>query len=159
MFTMIGRASSIRTLSRFAAVAATTLAVLTAAAASSAPAFASTNVCRGFNTTYKSSPFTATMSGTLCNNGSGGSCPGGPHLSTSIPGWASPFVSITGVSGGCYFTSKHTESMWINIGIQVTDPLDPWVKIDGTVWLRAAEAANGTVTFNDGASLNLFSVL
>jgi hypothetical protein len=141
-----------RRIGLFAAAALSTVAVT---GALSAPAFAATKaavsstVCRGISVTYRSAPFSGNMYGTLCNNGTGGSCPGGPNLATSIPGWASLFISITSVNGGCYRPTADTESMWVNIGVRVSDGLST---VDGTVWLRAAEAPDGTVSYQAGAT-------
>ena len=163
--------------SRLAAVSLATVATVAGTAAMSTPALASTgtaavanassNYCQPVGVGYSSAPFSATMYGKACvtgtgNSGTSGSCPGGPQLSTSIAGWASPFVSITSVSGGCYFipqTNGGEESMWVNIGIQVTDPIEPWSHVNGTVWLRIAMTHNGTQYKQTGATLNLWSFL
>ena len=63
-------------------------------------------------------------------------------------------MSITSVSGGCYFipqTNGGEESMWVNVGVQVTDPIEPWSHVDGTVWLRIAMTHNGTQYKQTGA--------
>ena len=163
--------------SRLAAVSLATVATVAGTAAMSTPALASTgtaavanassNYCQPVGVGYSSAPFSATMYGKACvtgtgNSGTSGSCPGGPQLSTSIAGWASPFVSITSVSGGCYFipqTNGGEESMWVNIGIQVTDPIEPWNHVNGTVWLRIAMTHNGTQYKQTGGTLNLWSFL
>jgi hypothetical protein len=127
-----------------------TVATLVCAAAFSSPAQAATaGICRLEGVGYSSAPFSATMTGTLCDYGGGngyGSCPGGVHVSTSSPVWADPFVSVTGIKTGCYHIASYggAESMWANIYVKVTDPLEPWETVNETVWLRIAMTSNGT---------------
>lgn len=154
---IVGRAQ-LRTAGALLAAVAT----IAIAAVSSAPAQAATNNCYARGVGYSSAPFSATMSGTICNNGSGGSCPAGVNVSTSIPFWASPFVTVTGITKGCYYLPDSyggAESMWSNISIKITEPLEPWVTVAGTVWLRIAVTHNGTTYTQAGATENLFASL
>ena len=136
--------------SRVISAGLATIAVLVCTAAVSAPAMAATTGgCRLEGVGWNSAPFSATMSGAICDYGGTnghGSCPGGPIVHTSMPGWAEPVVSITGIKGGCYHISAYggAESMWVNISLKITDPAEPEVTWNETVWLRIAMTSNGT---------------
>jgi hypothetical protein len=150
--------------SRLIAACGSSLAVAACAAAISAPAQAATPVCRPEGVGWSSAPFSATMKQTLCDSGATngtGSCPGGPQVSYSSPWWADPFVSVTNITDGCYHVTTYggAESMWTNISVQVRDPLEPWVTVSGTVWLRVAMTSNGTTYKQAGASANLSGAL
>jgi hypothetical protein len=150
--------------SRLIAACGSSLAVAACAAAISAPAQAATTVCHPEGVGWSSAPFSATLSQTICDSGatSGtGSCPGGPHVYSSSPWWADPFVSVTDITDGCYHVTTYggAESMWTNISVQVRDPLEPWVTVSGTVWLRVAMTSNGTTYKQAGASANLSGAL
>ena len=138
------------------------------AAAIGAPAQAATpqasTVCHPEGVGWSSLPLSATMTGTICDSGGtggSGSCPGGPHVSTSRAWWASPFVSVTKITDGCYHITSYggAESMWTNISLAVRDPLEPWVTVDGTVWLRIAMTSSGTTYKQAGASADLIGAL
>jgi hypothetical protein len=149
---------------RIAAAGGSFVAVAACAAAFSAPAQAATSVCRPEGVGWSSAPFSAKMTGTICDSGAtggSGSCPGGAHVVPSSPLWADPFVSVTGITDGCYHVTSYggAESMWTNISIKVTDPLEPWDSLSGTVWLRIAMTSNGTTYKQTGASVNLLGAL
>jgi hypothetical protein len=123
-------------------------------AAISAPAQAASTACKAGGVGYSSLPFSAGLSGSLCDTGGingAGSCPGGPHVTTSIPWWSSPVVHVVRITDGCYHISAYggAESMWANIVVAVTDPADG-LTIDETVWLRIAMNSEGQVHTSAG---------
>jgi hypothetical protein len=151
-----------------AAACGSFVAVALSAAAMSAPAQAAaaqaSTVCHPEGVGWSSAPFSATLTGTICDSGGtggNGSCPGGPRVDSSIAWWADPFVSVTKITDGCYHITTYggAESMWTNISVKVTDPLEPWDAADGTVWLRIAMTSNGTTYKQAGASMDLTGAL
>ena len=46
-----------------------------------------------------------------------------------------------------------------NISLAVTDPLEPWNVVHGTVWLRLAMNSSGTFCKQAGASTSLIDVI
>jgi hypothetical protein len=150
-----------------AAACGSFVAVAACAAAISAPAQAATQAssgCHPEGVGWSSAPFSATMTGSICDSGAtggNGSCPGGPRVAYSIAWWADPFASVTGITDGCYHITAYggAESMWTNISVAVRDPLEPWVTVNGTVWLRIAMTSNGTTYKQAGASANLTAAL
>jgi hypothetical protein len=163
------RRNPLRVRARLAAAAcASFVAAAACAAAISAPAQAASaqtsTPCHNEGVGWSSAPFSATLTGSMCDSGGTGgtgSCSGGPRVSYDIPWWADPFVSVTDITDGCYRITAYggAESMWTNIGIKVTDPLEPWVSVSGTVWLRIAMSSNGTTHKQAGASVSLVNAL
>ena len=149
--------------SHLVAAALATIAALACAATVSAPAQAATSTCKAGGVGWSSIPFTATETATFCDSGgtSGSGYCVNPQVHYTIPGWASPFVSVTGIQAGCYHVSSYggAESMWANISLAVTDPFEPWNVVHGTVWLRVAMNSGGTFYKQTGASANVLDFL
>lgn len=138
-----------------------TIAALVCAAAVSAPALASTTTCSPEGVGYRSAPFSATMTGTMCHNSSTASCKGGPTVATSVAGWASPFVKVSSVTGGCFYGNTlygTAETMWANVSFRVTDPLTG-SDATGTTYLRVWMNPNGTVHKWAGTSENMWGLI
>jgi hypothetical protein len=149
--------------SRLVSAILATIAALACAAAVSSPAQAATSTCKAGGVGWSSLPVSATESATMCD--SGGTTGSGycvePQVHYTIPSWASLFVSVTGVQAGCYHITSYdgAESMWANISLAVTDPLEPWNVVHGTVWLRLAMNSSGTFYKQAGASASLVDVI
>jgi hypothetical protein len=149
--------------SRLVSTILATIAALACAAAVSTPALAATSTCKAGGVGWSSVPFSANENATMCDSGGtngSGYCVH-PQVPYTIPGWASLFVSVTGVQAGCYHVTSYggAESMWANISLAVTDPLEPWSVVHGTVWLRLAMNSGGTFYKQAGASASLINVL
>ena len=140
-----------------------TIGALACAATVSTPAQAATTTCKAGGVGWSSLPFTATETATMCDSGgtSGSGYCLNPQVHYTIPSWASPFVSVTGIQAGCYHITSYggAESMWANISVAVTDPLDPGNVVHGTVWLRLAMNSSGTFYKQAGASVSVIDML
>jgi hypothetical protein len=151
---------------RLISAALATIAALVCSAAVSAPAQAAaaqaSTVCHPEGVSWSSAPFSDTMTGTMCDNSSTASCKGGPTVATSVAGWASKFVKVSSVTGGCFYGNTlygTAETMWANVSFRVTDPLTGGSDATGTTYLRTWMNPNGTVHKWAGTSENMWGLI
>jgi hypothetical protein len=151
--------------SRLVSAGVAAIATLGCTAAISAPAQAAVShtstACYGRSDGWSSVPFSATESATLCDIGNTSGYCVDPVVSWNIPLVARLFVHVTGHQAGCYHISNYggAESMWANIEIKITDPLEPWNSVSGTVWLRIAVSHNGATHDQSGSSESVIDFL
>jgi hypothetical protein len=102
--------------------------------------------CQEQGVGWSSAPLKVTMTGTICA-GTNASKSGVYNLTvyTSIAGWASPFVSVTGVTGGGHWTSEYggDEVMSTNTHVTVRDPFCSLPVASGNVSLSVAMNEDG----------------
>jgi hypothetical protein len=144
------RLAQLRTRTRLALAGAGCVATAVAcSAALSAPAMAATT-CRSGTTTFSSQPISATLSGDLCYNGTTAwdPNPGATKLTTSVPWYLTPFVTVLSESGGDYnyaSGNKGTEEIWGNVKVQDKDPIEG-LGVDFEIFLRLDCTPSGQCT-------------
>lgn len=140
----------LKTRTRLALAGAGCLATaLACSAALSAPALAATT-CKAGTTAYSSVPISATLSGDLCYDGATAwdPNPGATKLTTSIPWYMTPFVTVLSKSDGNYnyaSGNKGTEEIWANVKVQDEDPIEG-LGVDFEIFLRLDCTPSGHCT-------------
>ena len=114
--------------------------------------------CQAQGVGWSSHPLTVTMTGTICA-GAKASQSGvyGLTVHTSVPGWASPFVSVTGVNGGGSWTSAYggDEVMSTSTHIRISDPFCSLPVATGNVNLSVAMNQDGVTHKSASISPNV----
>jgi len=102
--------------------------------------------CQEQGVGWKSAALSVKMTGTDCA-GANASQSGVYDLTvyTSVPGWASPFVSVSQPAGGGYWTTNYggDEVMWTNTPVRVKDPFCSLPVATGDVSLSVAMNEDG----------------
>ncbi len=117
--------------------------------------------CKQQGVGWSSAPLSVTTTGQICAGAtaSGSACYN-IRVPTSVPGWAAPFVRVTGVNGGCSWTTNHGGAVLLatTTSVRVSDPFCGPVA-SGTINESVAMNQDGQTWKSASPSVNLEDTL